>query len=376
MMPASKKSVARVIAFYLPQFHPIAENDAWWGKGFTEWTNVAKARPLFSGHWQPRQPADLGYYDLRVPEVREQQADMARAAGIEGFCYWHYWFGNGRRILERPFQEVLESKHPDFPFSLAWANQSWSGIWHGSPKKILMEQVYPGEADEKAHFDLVLPAFRDPRYIKVDGKPLFAMFDPADHPDPAGFIKHWRRLAEDAGLPGIYFVAMWNKGPNPRLDAFDAVTEYGPGDYLNKLPYNFLARNIRRLRKGDFGAKINALVGTRFRQPQRYKYTDVIRTAFSGAVAQDRRFLPTVLPNWDNTPRSAYRGVIFDGSTPALFASYIRKAIALISKKPPAEQIIFVKAWNEWAEGNYIEPDTVFGHQYLEAMKEALETAV
>src|SRR3954453_14122667 len=154
--PTREPRAARVIAFHLPQFHPIAENDEWWGRGFTEWTNVAKAQPLFRGHEQPRLPADLGFYDLRVPETRKHQAALARAAGIEGFCYWHYWFGNGRRILERPFAEVLEAGEPDFPFCLAWANQSWTGIWHGNPKSVLMHQEYPGREDEAAHFELCL----------------------------------------------------------------------------------------------------------------------------------------------------------------------------------------------------------------------------
>ena len=163
----------RLIAFYLPQFHPIPENDEWWGRGFTEWTNVAKAVPLFRGHYQPHFPADLGFYDLRVPEVREAQAAMAKAYGIEGFCYYHYWFGHGRRLLERPFNEVLSSGKPDFPFCLCWANDTWTGIWHGAPNKVLIEQRYPGVEDYKAHFYALLDAFRDPRYMTVDGKKIF-----------------------------------------------------------------------------------------------------------------------------------------------------------------------------------------------------------
>ena len=172
---------ARIIAYYLPQFHPIPENDEVWGKGFTEWTNVAKAKPLFRGHYQPRIPADLGFYDLRLPEVREQQAELARDAGVEGFCYWHYWFGNGKMLLERPFEEVLKSGKPDFPFCLCWANHSWTTkTWkkgHGSSSRTMIaEQLYPGEEDDIAHFNYCLPAFKDPRYITVEGKPLFGVF--------------------------------------------------------------------------------------------------------------------------------------------------------------------------------------------------------
>ena len=202
----------RVIAFYLPQFHPIPENDKWWGKGFTEWTNVGKAKPLFKGHYQPRVPADLGYYDLRMPEVREAQAEMARAAGIEGFCYWHYWFGNGKKLLERPFQEVLLSGKPDFPFCLGWANHSWTNkSWEVGTKKVkeatLMEMIYNKEEYIK-HFYEVLPAFKDKRYIQVDGKPLFLVFRPLEIPNPREFIELWQAMAQENGLKGIYFVGI------------------------------------------------------------------------------------------------------------------------------------------------------------------------
>lgn len=199
---------ARVIAFYLPQFHPVPENDEWWGKGFTEWTNVGKARSLFPGHYQPKVPADLGYYDLRVSETRKAQADMAREYGIEGFCYWHYWFGNGKRLLERPFNEVLASGEPDFPFCLAWANESWRGYYHGiKAKETLIDQLYPGEEDYIAHFNAVLPAFKDKRYITVDGKPLFMIYHPFDNQMEINtFIKLWRELAVQNGLEGIFFV--------------------------------------------------------------------------------------------------------------------------------------------------------------------------
>ena len=199
---------ARVLALYLPQFHPIPENDLWWGKGFTEWTNVGKAKKLFPGHYQPRVPADLGYYDLRVPETREAQADLARQYGIEGFVYWHYWFGNGKRLLERPFNEVLASGKPDFPFALAWANESWRGFWHGvKTKETLIDQLYPGDEDYIAHFKAVLPAFKDKRYIKCHGKPVFFIYHHRDMPDVAHFIELWQKLARENGLPGIYFIS-------------------------------------------------------------------------------------------------------------------------------------------------------------------------
>src|ERR1017187_7945146 len=197
---------ARLIAFYLPQFHPILENDAWWGAGFTEWTNVAKAKPLFPGHYQPHVPADLGFYDLRVPETRTAQAALARNAGIEGFCYYHYWFAE-KRLLERPFNEVLKSGEPDFPFCLCWANETWSGVWHGAPNRILIEQTYPGAEDHERHFYDLLPTFQDKRYMRVNNRPLFTLYAPQKLPAAAGFIAQWQNLSQKNGLPGIHFVA-------------------------------------------------------------------------------------------------------------------------------------------------------------------------
>ena len=202
---------ARIIAFYLPQFHPIPENDLWWGKGFTEWTNVVKAKPQFRGHVQPKIPADLGFYDLRLPEVRKAQADMARECGVEGFCYWHYWFGNGKTLLERPFNEVLASGSPDFPFCLGWANHSWSNkTWQKNETfqkdTMFMEQTYGDEDDYIKNFYAVLPAVRDHRYITVDGKPLFFIFAPTAFNDLEHFVELWRNLANENGLKGIHFV--------------------------------------------------------------------------------------------------------------------------------------------------------------------------
>ena len=184
----------RLISFYLPQFYPTPENDEWWGKGFTEWTNVGRAKPLFKGHYQPRVPADLGYYDLRIPEVREQQAALAKEAGIEGFCYWHYWFA-GRRLLDTVFKEVVESGKPDYPFCLCWANHSWyAKTWDPKvPDKLLIEQTYPGEQDYIDHFYAMLPAFKDERYMRVNGKPIFGLFSPLDIPEPEVFFNLWNK---------------------------------------------------------------------------------------------------------------------------------------------------------------------------------------
>src|SRR5215471_9126155 len=191
------RTKARLIAFYLPQFHPIPENDAWWGKGFTEWTNVARARPVFRGHYQPHMPADLGFYDLRLPEVRQAQADLAREYGIHGFCYYHYWFG-GKRLLQYPFDRVLTSGKPDFPFCLCWANEPWTRAWDGREQDILQPQSY-SEEDDRRHIVSLLPAVLDERAIRVEGKPLFLVYQARELPDPAQTVEVWQEVAREAG---------------------------------------------------------------------------------------------------------------------------------------------------------------------------------
>ena len=366
-----RPSRARAVAFYLPQFHPVPENDTWWGAGFTEWTNVAKAKPLFKGHWQPRLPADLGFYDLRVPEVRERQADLARDANIEAFCYWHYWFGNGRRILERPFNEVLASGRPDFGFCLAWANQPWTGVWHGQPKTTLLDQTYPGEADHAAHFQALLPAFRDRRYFKVDGKPLFAIYDPDHLRQTAPFVAQWQALAQAAGLPGLYFVGMSNKYDKDLLEPFDRLMSFGPGNYIDTRPRTNTDRVTDRLNRFEMTRAAFARFKSRYLGPHRHDYQNVV-DFFMTHEDQDPRSAPCILPNWDNTPRSGRRGHFLLNASPELYEKMLQHGLKQVERRKPAERIIFIKAWNEWAEGNYLEPDTKYGTAFLDATRRAL----
>lgn len=363
---------ARLIAYYLPQFHPIPENDAWWGKGFTEWTNVARAKPLFRGHRQPVTPADLGFYDLRLAEVREAQAALAREHGIAAFCYWHYWFGDGRRLLERPFNEVLQSGRPDFPFCVAWANQSWTGIWHGVPGKTLMQQTYPGKEDEARHFEVLLPAFHDPRYFKVDGKPLFCVYSPPELPDPDRFIEHWRELAQRSGLRDFFFVAICNDYRHPSLAGFDAVTPLAPQDFLAQL--SVARRLLTRFRSMNFSRHSRKGFLHKLQRPLCYRYEEVVERAFAH-FPDEPRFVPCVLPNWDNTPRSGSRGLVLSDCTPELFRTYLDKALRRVAERRPEEKLIFLKAWNEWAEGNFVEPDSRFGHGYLDVIRAAMFAA-
>lgn len=362
----------RCIAFYLPQYHPIPENDAWWGKGFTEWTNVTKAKPLFKGHQQPNLPADLGFYDLRVPEVRQAQADLARWAGIEGFCYWHYWFA-GKQLLERPFIEVLSSGKPDFPFCLAWANQTWSGIWHGSPDKILMEQTYPGEADHRAHFDALMPAFKDPRYITVDGKPLFVLYRPMELPEPAKTLQLWQDMAISAGLKGLFIVGVnlnEKDGLVLRDQGFDAFTLHRQ-IWRRKEDYNFILKLIRR----RFGLKrMIRWYQKILKRP--YHVFDFSEVSQNTVVKEDLgyEYFPSIIPNFDNSPRSGINGYIGVNSTPELLKQQLQTAINRVENYPDQHKIVFIKSWNEWAEGNYLEPDQRHGTGYLRAIKDVLES--
>ena len=357
----------RPIAFYLPQFHPIPENDAWWGKGFTEWTNVTKSKPLFKGHYQPNLPGELGFYDLRLSEVREQQAALAKEYGVEGFMYWHYWFA-GKRLLERPFQEVLESKKPDFPFCLGWANETWSGIWHGAKDKILIEQTYPGEKDYEAHFYAILDAFKDTRYITVEGKPLFFIYRPFNIPDLSFFISIWKKMAIEAGLKGIYFVGYCcdlGKEYQTLLDlGLDGVFFQRMGEASDLIIRKHFFKRLRR--------KLHAMgIDKRYITRGVIDYGELIRYLTKPADCIKNAY-PAIIPNWDNSPRSGRNSQIVKNSTPELFRKHLRDVFCLLKRKPAEHRIVFIKSWNEWAEGNYLEPDSRFGRKYLEVLKEEI----
>ena len=370
----SQPRAARLIAFYLPQFHPIQENDRWWGTGFTEWTNVAKARPLFPGHYQPHLPADLGFYDLRVPEVRENQAAMARDYGIEGFCYWHYWFG-GERLLERPFQEVLDSGRPDFPFCLAWANHTWSGLWSGGDEsRIIKEQTYPGREDHRQHFKFLLSAFRDPRYVRVDGKPLFVIYEPLSVPYCRETLDYWRELADGAGLDGVYFVATLDydeRGWDARGNGFDAITVWPLGKVYRDGRPLLLTRRIKQWLKSRGHETLHKRAERIWpRLDWIYDYSEIRRLLICDEQF-DLPSHPMAVPNWDTTARYDAGAVVFHESTPTAFAAHLDDVMEQIESQPAERRIVFLKSWNEWAEGNHLEPDARFGHGYLEAIRQA-----
>lgn len=352
----------RVIALYLPQFHPIEENNKWWGEGFTEWTNVAKAKKFFKNHNQPHIPADLGFYDLRLSESREAQANMAKKFGIEGFCYWHYWFGNGKKLLERPFEEVLKTRKPDFPFCLAWANHSWEKkSWNpdGKGNKILIEQNYPGKEDIINHFYYLLPAFKDKRYVRVNGRCFFGIYSPLTFNDVDVFISIWNKLATKNGLKEFYFVGFGGRQEKERIleKGFDAVNDtsiFGIKDHQSKC-----------------GLIIKKIIARFFKYPLRFKYNDAIKY-MTDKSHKEINTIPTIVPSWDHTPRSGKKGIVLEDSNPRAFKKHVESIVDEIKDKPFEERIVLLKSWNEWGEGNYIEPDLEYGKAKLEKLYEVI----
>jgi 2-polyprenyl-3-methyl-5-hydroxy-6-metoxy-1,4-benzoquinol methylase len=342
-------SKPRALAFYLPQFHPIAENDEWWGKGFTEWTNVTRTQPLFPGHYQPHVPGELGYYDLRLPEVREAQAELARTHGISGFVYYHYWF-HGKRLLERPFDEVLASGSPDFPFALCWANEEWTRNWDAQTGRVLMPQKFSDE-DDLAHIRWLLTAFADDRYIKIDGRPLMLIYRPARLPDSRRTAEIWRTEAQKAGFPDLYlcWVESWGQPPGgPEAVGLDATVGFMPslGDQVFTP-----VEGVRGHRILDYeSSAVNLLL-----QPN----------------PPWKRF-PSVMVGWDNTARRPYGATIFTGATPEAYGRWLEQAVRSVSHVREEENYLFIVAWNEWAEGNHLEPDQHFGRAFLETTRAVL----
>ena len=337
----------QVIAFYLPQFHPIAENDVWWGEGFTDWRNVASANPQFTGHEQPQLPADLGYYDLRCAETRQSQADLASKYGIHGFCYYHYWF-HGKRLLERPFEQVLSSGSPDFPFCLCWANDPWSRRWDGRTQDLLQAQTYSASDDEE-HIRSLLPALSDHRAIRVGERPLFLVYRAMDLPEPARTTATWRQVARSAGLPDLFLLAVetaWDVGWDATRVGFDAKLLFQP-------QFRFLRDRLQRIPipgKDQLRVYDYAVVWPRLARMDPVNYP---------------RF-DTVCPGWDNTARMGGEAVVLHGSTPAEYGRWLEDAVRRAQARPPDLRLVFVNAWNEWAEGCHLEPDTRHKLAYLE----------
>lgn len=364
--------MTKAIAFYLPQFHPIPENDLWWGPGFTEWMNVAKARPLFKGHYQPHIPANLGFYDLRLQQTRVAQADMAAQFGVGGFCYYHYWF-NGKLLLEKPVQAVLEEGVPDFPFCFCWANETWSRRWDGQEHEILVAQDLD-HYDPDAHFEYLGKAFADPRYIRIDGKPLFLIYRIDQFPDIRDTVSQWRKAATAMGLPGIYLCAVRSHmhvlGDRETIElGFDAIVGFEPHSrtmlrqsaigymrYFVPRALNFLARRL----------KLDKYIPT-FPVLNLFDYKALAKTVMQAAPSSVR-FFPCVIPSWDNSARRSAGATVIQNDDPKLFEEWLRAAAQRVADYPTDEQLVFINAWNEWAEGCHLEPDLRNGTGFLEAV--------
>ncbi len=342
----------RLIAFYLPQYHPIPENDAWWGEGFTEWRNVAGAEPLFEDHYQPRLPSNLGFYDLRLSETREAQANLARGHGITGFCYYHYWF-SGKQLLQRPFDEVLASGQPDFPFCLCWANEPWSRRWDGQEQDVLQAQSYSKE-DDRRHIAWLLPTLLDRRAIRVEDKPLFLVYQGRELPDPEQTVEIWQAAAREAGLPGLHLVSVetgWDAGWDSTEVGFDAKVLFQPQfSILDTVP------------KLDLGPDATRV----------FDYQEAWK-ALAHQEPVDYTRYECVCPSWDNTPRRGDASWVLHNSSPEAYQAWLELALRRALERPAAERLVFLNAWNEWAEGAHLEPDQRSGRAYLQATRRALE---
>ena len=333
----------KLIAFYLPQYHPIPENDQWWGKGFTDWTNVRKARPRFWKHYQPHRPSELGYYDLRLAQARLAQAELAKQHGIYGFCYYHYWF-SGKRLLERPFNEVLASGEPHFPFCLCWANESWTRAWDGDSGEHLIRQQYSKE-DDREHIHWLIRAFDDERYIRVEGKPLLLVYRASCLPNPVETAALWRDEARKAGISDLFLCRVESfdtEFGDPRLLGFDASVEFQPD-------WSQLGTPVHRGKKSQWAMRLG-LLPRAYARDWVVRYASVVEQMLRKSEPPYRRF-PCVVPSWDNSPRRQSGAVILHGSTPTLYEKWLRCVIGKELHNQSQTKLIFINGWIEWGEG-------------------------
>ncbi len=368
----------KYISFYLPQFHPFKENDEWWGKGFTEWRNVAKGKPRYRGHYQPKLPGDLGYYDLRLPEVRKQQAELAKENGIDGFCYYHYWFNN-KILMERPFKEVLDSKEPNFPFCLCWANENWTRAWDGGTKYVLIEQNHSDD-DSLAHITKLIEAFKDTRYIKINGKPLLLIYRIDLIPDVNKLIKSWRQETIKNGFPDLHLVAVKNDFVQLSFECimdlgFNAVVEFQPcAKYFPKVGLiRKLYNKCVSLLNGVYKKIFRPSRPRHFiRNDEKLDYSKIVTNSINQFEGNGCVY-PTVFPTWDNSARRVTtKSRIIENTDSTLFQNWIEKmSKKVVDTFSEEEQMLFINAWNEWAEGCYLEPDLVLGDRFLKAVKQA-----
>ena len=360
----------KTIAFYLPQFHTIPENDNWWGKGFTEWVNVKKARPLYSGHYQPRVPLNDNYYNLLDDKTMRWQVNLAKKYGVYGFCFYHYWF-DGKMLLEQPVNRYLEEKTLDLPFCICWANENWTNGWAARNPKILIGQSEGNKEKWKEHFEYFLPFFKDERYIKEDNKPILVIYKPDLFPNIDKMLAYWEKLAIEEGFEGIYFAAQL-KPQNEKKSIFDMHIEYQPTNIYMELTRtkNPFIKNIKNIIKMILSKcfKID-IEGMKIQKISRYNYDDIWQKILDIPVKNEKQ-VPGAFVDWDNTARKGERGYVIEGASPEKFKKYFSMQIKNAREKYEKDYI-FIFAWNEWAEAGYLEPDEKFGYGYVEALREA-----
>lgn len=351
---------SKIIAMYLPQFHEISENNEWWGRGFTEWTNVKKAQPLFDGHYQPRVP--YNYYDLSDIEVMKSQAELAQKYGINGFCFYHYWF-NGRLMLEKPIENFLNSDELNFPYCLSWANEPWTRSWDGKTKDILIDQNYGDQSDWDNHFNYLMRFFKDKRYIKINNKPVILIYRSSSITCCDEMVARWDTLARGNGLDGIYVVETINSfQKNPCVQLSEAVMVFEP---MYTLRHSMPVRiNLKRIlyKVGIIKAVEKLSYDLVWKKILKRKRQSSGKNIYLGGFV-----------GWDNTPRKGKKGLIIDGSTPEKFKEYMGRLLTKANIEH--SEFIFLNAWNEWGEGAHLEPDEKFGFRYLESVLESLESS-
>ena len=379
----------KIIAFYLPQFHDIPENDEWWGKGFTEWVNVKKAQPLYKGHEQPRIPMNENYYNLLDDNVKIWQANIAKEYGIYGFCYYHYWFG-GKLLLEKPMEQMLKNPKVDIPFCISWANEPWTKAWVNE-SKVLIPQFYGGKKEWKEHFDYLLPFFKDNRDIKEDNKPLFIIYRAEVIDCLNDMLDYWTELARQNGFSGMKYAYQnltFDLMPNRDDSRFDYNIEFQPSYAWNDLNnksavqksklWNFL-RSVKRRIYAETEKRLGFDLRRYFNHKGKEKNASVLKTDYDEAwkailehIPENEKNIPGAFVGWDNTPRKGHRGQVYIGDTPEKLNKYMSKQIQR-AKSIYKKDMIFMYAWNEWAEGGYLEPDERTGYKNLEAIRDALK---
>lgn len=377
------------IAFYLPQYHAIPENDREWGAGFTEWVNVKKAKPLFESHNQPRVPLNDNYYNLLDDSTKIWQSELAQKYGIFGFCYYHYWFKNGKRLLEKPAEQMLANKKVSIPFCFCWANENWARNWDGGYANVFVEQDYGNKDDWEQHFDYLLPFFKDERYITFKGMPVFLIYRPELIDNLEEMLSVFRNRAIKNGFPGLCIISQfpeWFFLPESDETLFDYQIEFEPlfsryysrfgGVQLRlKKPYMLLESVHKGLgelllsaARGAYGLVKTAKSNTNHLTTLSYERTMQVALSLND---DSERLLRGIFCGWDNTPRKGVRGAVYEGSNPETFKKFFKKLLPIVSRRSP--HVLFITAWNEWGEGAYLEPDKTYGLGYLKAIKEGLD---